>query len=58
MLEPLGNSVTVREYVDANHAGNMMNGCSHSGLIIYVNNSQLIWYSKRKNKVDSSSFGS
>ena len=58
LLETLGYSVTVREYVDENHAGNMMNRFHHSGLIIYVKKSPVIWYSKRKNKVESYSFGS
>ena len=28
------------------------------GVIIYVNNSPIIWYSKRQNRVEYSSFGS
>ena len=47
MLEPFVNSVTVRAYVDANHAGNVVNRRFHPGLIIYTNNYPLIWYSKR-----------
>ena len=30
----------------------------HTGIIIFVNNSPVIWYSKRQNTLDSSSFGS
>ena len=37
---------------------NMANRGSHSGIIIYVNNLPIIWYSKRQNTVESSSFGS
>ncbi|GFH55427.1 hypothetical protein CTEN210_11903 [Chaetoceros tenuissimus] len=55
---PLGNPVIVRAYVDANHAGNLKNRRSHSGILIYVNNAPIIWYSKRQNTVESSSFGS
>ena len=58
MVEPLGNPVKVRAYVDANHAGNLKNRRSHSGILIYVNNAPIIWYSKRQNTVESSSFGS
>ena len=47
-----------KAYVDANHAGNMANRRSHSGIIIYVNNAHIVWYSKRKNTVEDSSFGS
>ena len=57
-IEPLGNPVRIRAYVDANHAGNMANRRSHSGIIIYINNSPVIWYSKRQNTVETSSFGS
>lgn len=58
MLEPLGKCVKVRAWVDANHAGNLVNRRSHSGILIYVNNAPIVWYSKRQNTVESSSFGS
>jgi hypothetical protein len=45
-LTPLGNPVRIRAYVDANHAGNLANRRSHTGILIYVNNSPIIWYSK------------
>ena len=57
-IEALGNPVRVRAYVDANHAGNMANRRSHTGILIYVNNAPITWYSKRQNTVESSSFGS
>lgn len=57
-VEALGNPVRIRCYVDANHAGNMVNRRSHSGILIYINNSPIIWYSKRQNTVETSSFGS
>ena len=47
----------IKYYVDNNHAGNMANGRSHSGIIIYVNIAPIIWYSKRQNTVEASSFG-
>ena len=58
MPVPMGKSVLVRAYVDANHAGNLLNRRSHSGILIYVNNAPIQWYSKRQNTVESSSFGS
>ena len=58
MLEPLGKTVHVRVWVDANHAGNLANRRSHSGILVYVNNALIINYSKRQNTVESSSFGS
>ena len=35
----------------------MTNRRSHSGIIIYVNNALIIWYSKRHNTVEASIFG-
>ena len=45
--EALSNYVVIKACVDTNHAGNMENGRSHSGIIIYVNNAPVIWYSKQ-----------
>ena len=56
--EALGNYVVNKAYVDANHAGNMENRRLHYGIIICVNNSPIIWYSKCQNTVEASSFGS
>ena len=58
MSEALGKYVVSKSYVGANHSGNMANRRSHSGIIIYVNNAPIIWYSKRQNIVEASSFGS
>ena len=41
-----------------NHAGNLANRRSHSGILIYVNNALILTFSKRQNTVESSSFGS
>ena len=35
----------------------MENRRSHSGILVYVNNTLINFYSKRKNTVESSSFG-
>ena len=37
MMETLGKNVVINVYVDANHAVNMANSRSYSGIIIYVN---------------------
>jgi hypothetical protein len=50
MPEPLGNSVVVASYdVDANNAGDLANRRSHTGVLEYVNNALILWYSKRQN---------
>ena len=58
MSEPLGKSVRIWTYVDANHARNLANRRLHTGIIIYINNAPIIWSSKRQNMVESLSFGS
>ena len=56
--KPRGLSVKVSCYVDADHAGNRMTRRSHSGILIYLQNTPIVWYSKRQKTVESSSFGS
>ena len=58
MPEALGTHVVIKYCVDANHAGNMANRRSHSSIIIYINTARIIWYSKRHNTAEASSFGS
>ena len=45
-------------YVDADHAGNLMTRRSHSGVLLYLQNALVIWFSKCQNTFESSSFGS
>jgi len=56
--EALGKSVSTTCYVDADHAGCLETRRSHTGIIIYVNRAPIIWFSKRQNTVESSTFGS
>jgi hypothetical protein len=58
MPTPLGKPVCISCFVDANHAGNVITRRSHTGILIYVQNAPIIWFSKRQNTVESSSFGS
>ena len=58
MPEPKGNSVNITVFVDADHAGDRATCCSFTGILIYVNRVPIIWYSKKQNTVESSTFGS
>ena len=58
MPEPLGKAVSISAFVDANHAGNVVTRRSHTGIIIFVQNAPIIWYSKKQNTVESATFGS
>jgi hypothetical protein len=55
---PLGNLVTINAFVDANHAGNVVTHCSHTGIIIFVQNAPIIVYSNWQNTVEAATFGS
>jgi len=56
MPVPRGNPVTMSSFVDANHAGNVVTRRSHSGIIIFVQNAPIIFYSKRQNTVEAATF--
>jgi hypothetical protein len=56
--EPRGKSVTMSCFVDADHAGCRVTRRSHTGILIFVNRAPILWYSKRQNTVESSTFGS
>ena len=58
MSEALRKYAVIKAHMNDNHAGNMANRRSYCGIIIYVNNAPIIWYSKRHNIVEASSFRS
>jgi hypothetical protein len=56
--KPRGMPVTMTCFVDANHAGNILTRRSQTGFIIFVNKAPIIWFSKKQNTIESSTFGS
>lgn len=56
--EPLGQSVQINAFVDADLAGELTTRRSQTGILIYVNMAPIIWVSKRQSTVESSTFGS
>ena len=58
MPPPRGPPVKITVFVDADHAGCRVTRRSHTGVIIFVNRAPILWYSKRQNTVESSTFGS
>ena len=58
MPRPRGRHVIITCFVDADHASNRVTRRSHTGILILVNSAPIIWFSKRQNTVESSSFGS
>ena len=51
-------SVQTNAYIDADHAGNKITRKSQTGILIFCNMAPVIWYSKRQNTVETSTFGS
>ena len=54
-LRGLGD--TVRANIDTDHAGETVTRRSITGFFVYINSSLVYWFSK-KNRIESSSFGS
>ncbi len=48
----------IHVFVDANHAGNVVTRRSHTGILLFVQNSPILWLSRRQNTVETSTFGS
>jgi hypothetical protein len=56
--EPRGKEVDMICFVDADHAGDQVTRRSRSGILIYLNRSPILWYSKKQNTIETSTFGS
>ena len=55
---PRGKDVVMSCFVDADHAGCRETRRSHSGILIFVNRAPILWFSKRQNTVEASTYGS
>jgi hypothetical protein len=55
---PRGHPVQINCFVDSDHAGNKVTRRSHTGILIFLNRSPIVWYSKAQNTVETSTFGS
>jgi hypothetical protein len=58
MPETRGKEVEIHCFVDADHAGDQVTRRSHTGILIFCNCAPIIWYSKKQNTVETSTFGS
>jgi hypothetical protein len=56
--EPHGKEVHMYCFCDADHAGDKLTHRSQTGIFIFLNRAPIVWYSKKQNTVESSSFGS
>jgi hypothetical protein len=58
MPDPKGKIVSTHCFVDADHTCNRVTRRSQMEILLFVNSSWLVWYSKRQNTVETSTFGS
>jgi hypothetical protein len=58
MPKPRGNCMSTHCFVDANHAGDTETRRSQTGILLFCNTAPIIWFSKRQNSVEASTFGS
>lgn len=58
MPEPRGKSVQTSAHVDADHASNKVTRRSQTGILIFCNMAPILWFSKKQNTIESSTFGS
>ena len=58
MPKPRGREVDTRVFVDASHAANRQTRQSHTGYVIFVQSAPIMWFSKRQNTIEASTFGS
>ena len=55
---PCGHAVSSHCFVDADQASNTVTWRSQTGILIFLNRAPIVWYSKRQNTVETSTFGS
>ena len=58
MPEPLGKWIRITEYVDANLYFDLITGRACTGILIFLNQTPIEWYSKKQNTVATATFGS
>ena len=58
MPEARGNTMSTHCFVDASHGSDRMTRRSQTGILIFCNKAPIIWFSKRQNTVETSTFGS
>jgi len=56
--EPRGKEINMYCFCDADHAGNRLTCWSQTGIFIFLDRAPIVWYSKKQNTVESSTFGS
>jgi hypothetical protein len=58
MPQPRGRSMQMIVFADADHAGDRVTRRSRTGILLYLNRAPILWYTKKQNSVETSTFGS
>jgi hypothetical protein len=58
MPKSLGPSMMMQEFVDADHAGDLITKHSQTGFIVFLNGAPIYWSSKKQTSCVTSTFGS
>jgi hypothetical protein len=58
MPEPLGNYVALTHYVDANLYHDLLSGKAVTGILHFVNQTPMDWFSKKQSTVETATYGS
>jgi len=58
MPVPHGQSMMMRVFVDADHAGDQVTHQSRTGFIVFLNNAPIYWSSKKQTSCETNTFGS
>ena len=58
MPKSRGNVMSTHCFVDASHGSDRATRRSQTGILIFCNRAPIIWFSKRQNSVEASTFGS
>ena len=58
MPTPKGRNVKITAFVDASHGANKITRRSHTGYILFINRAPIVWYGKRQNTFETSTFSS
>jgi hypothetical protein len=56
MPVPRGRGLIMTAFVDASHAANKKTRRSHTGFVVFLNRAPVVWYSKRQQTVETSTF--
>ena len=58
MPKPLGKGMTMRTFIDSDHAGESVTRRSRTGFLVFLNRAPIHWHSKKQTTCETSTFGS